>query len=82
VSSVGGGSPGNFSGISVTGTTLNLTVTNGPSGGVWTLLESTNLLTPVAQWPTNRTGTYDGSGNLTTNIVNAVTNPASFFLLK
>ncbi len=74
--------PGSFSGISVTGTALTLTVTNGIPNGAWTLLESTNLLLPIAQWPTNRTGTYDGSGNLTTNIANLATNPAAFYLLK
>jgi len=31
---------------------------------------------------TNRTGNYDGSGNLTTNILNVATNPAAFYLLK
>jgi len=74
--------PGNFSGISVSGTGLTLNVTNGTPGGPWTLLESTNLLLPVVQWPTNRTGNYDGSGNLTTNILNVATNPAAFYLLK
>jgi autotransporter-associated beta strand protein len=82
VVSTGSGAPGNFSGISVSGTTLTLTVTNGSPGGPWILLESTNLLIPVAQWWTNRTGTYDGSGNLTTNILNTATNPAAFYLLK
>jgi hypothetical protein len=76
------GAPGNFSGISVSGTDLLLSVTNGTPNGPWTLLESTNLLLPVAQWWTNRTGTYDGSGNLNTNIVNVATNPAAFYLLK
>ena len=86
-SSVGGNQvvaavPGKFSGISVSGTGLTLNVTNGTPNGVWTLLQSTNLLLPVAQWPTNRTGNYDGSGNLTTNILNAATNPAAFYILK
>ena len=78
----GSGAPGNFAGISVSGTGLTVTVTNGTPNGGWTLLESTNLLLPVAQWPTNRTGNYDGSGNLTTNILNEATNPAAFYLLK
>jgi len=39
-------------------------------------------LLPVSQWWTNRTGTYDGGGNLTTNIANLATNPAAFYLLK
>ncbi len=78
----GGGAPGNFSGISLSGTGLTLSVTNGPANGVWTLLESTNLLLPVSQWWTNWTGNYDASGSLTTNILNVATNPAAFYLLK
>ena len=78
----GSGAPGNFAGISVSGTGLTLTVTNGTPNGVWTLLESTNVATPVSQWQTNCTGTYDVSGNLSTNIVNTVTNPTEFFILK
>ena len=82
VASLGGGTPGNFSGISVSGSNLLLSVTNGTPNGAWTLLESTNLALPMAQWWTNRMGNYDGSGNLTTNIPNLVTNPADFFRLK
>jgi hypothetical protein len=78
----GSSTPGNFSSISVSGSNLFLSVTNGAPGGPWVLLESTNLLLPVSQWWTNRMGTYDGSGNLTTNIVNVATNPAAFYLLK
>jgi hypothetical protein len=74
--------PGKFSGITVNGTTLTLNATNGTPLGAWTLLSSTNLTTPLSQWPTNRTGTYDGSGNLSTNLVNTVTKPAEFYILK
>jgi len=74
--------PGNFSGISVSGTTLTLNVTNGPANGAWTLLSSTNVATPLSQWTTNRTGNYDGSGNLSTNLLNTATNPMEFFILK
>jgi hypothetical protein len=66
----------------VSGSNLLLSVTNGTPNGAWTLLESTNLALPMAQWWTNRMGNYDGSGNLTTNIPNIVTNPADFFRLK
>jgi hypothetical protein len=74
--------PGKFSGISVSGTSLTLSVTNGTPLGSWTLLQSTNLTLPLSQWPTNRTGTYDGSGNLSTNIPGAATNPLMFYILK
>ncbi len=75
----GGGSAG---GISVSGHTLALNVTNGTPGGIWILLQSTNVAKPVNQWQTNRTGTYDANGNLSTNIANAATNPLEFYLLK
>jgi autotransporter-associated beta strand protein len=71
-----------FSGISVSGTALMLTVTNGTPNGVWTLLQSTNLALPLSQWATNRMGTYDGSGNLTMNILNTANNSAGYFILK
>ena len=79
---VNAAAPPKFTGISVSGTGLTLVVTNGTPGGPWTLLQSTNLLLPVSQWPTNRTGNYDGLGNLTTNIANLATNRAAFYLLK
>ena len=78
----GGSPPGKFKGISVSGTALGLVVTNGSPGGVWTLLQSTNLALPVSQWQTNCTGTYDSGGNLSTNIANTVTNRMGFYLLK
>jgi len=74
--------PGKFSGISVSGTTLTLNATNGTPNGAWTLLSSTNVALPMAQWRTNRTGLYNGSGNLATNLVNTATNKAEFFRLK
>jgi hypothetical protein len=78
----GGGIPGKFKVISVSGTALGLVVTNGTPGGGWTLLQSTNLALPVSQWRTNCTGVYDGNGNLSTNIANTVTNRMGFYLLK
>ena len=74
--------PGNFSGISVSGTDLTLNVTGGTPNGPWTLLSSTNVALPLIQWGTNSTGTYDGSGNLNTTLLNTATNEAEFFRLK
>jgi uncharacterized repeat protein (TIGR02543 family) len=71
-----------FSGVGINVTALTLTVTNGVPNGAWALLQSTNLTLPLSQWITNLTGFYDASGNLTTNILNPATNPASFFILK
>ena len=68
--------------ISVSGNGVGLRVTNGVPNGTWVLLQSTNLLLPLSQWPTNRTGTYDGGGNLSTNLLNAATNPMIFYRIK
>ncbi len=78
----GAATPGKFKGVSISGRMLGLVVTNGTPGGSWTLLQSTNLAQPISQWQTNCTGTYDGSGNLSTNIANIVTNRMGFYLLK
>jgi hypothetical protein len=61
---------------------LTLSATNGTPGGSWALLQSTNVALPLSQWQTNRTGTFDGSGNLSTNIVNTATNTRDFYILK
>jgi len=68
--------------IGVSGTTLSLSVTNGTPGGLWTLLQSTNLALPMSQWQTNTAGMFDGSGNLSTNLANTATNLQEFYILK
>jgi hypothetical protein len=68
--------------ISLSGTALSLSATNGTPGGPWTLLQSTNVALPLSQWQTNRAGSFDGSGNLSTNIVNTATNRQEFYILK
>jgi fibronectin-binding autotransporter adhesin len=72
-----------FTGINVSGTTLTLTATNGPAGGTFVLLETTNLTVPVSQWTAVLTNTFDGSGNLnlSTNIVNP-SNAQEFYMLS
>jgi Concanavalin A-like lectin/glucanases superfamily/Immunoglobulin domain len=68
--------------ISLSGTTLSISATNGALGGTWALLQSTNVALPLSQWQTNITGTFDGSGNLSTNILNTATNLQEFYILK
>ena len=68
--------------ISISGKTVTLNVTNRTPNGGWVLLQSTNLLLPLSQWPTNRTGLYDGNGILNTNLLNTVISPSAFFILK
>jgi len=68
--------------IQVSGTGLTLSATNGTAGGSWTLLQSANLALPLNQWQTNITGTFGGSGNLSTNLLNTATNTQEFYILK
>jgi hypothetical protein len=71
-----------FTGISLSGTTLNISATNGVASGAWALLQSTNVALPLSQWQTNRTGMFDNSGDLSTNIANTATNKQEFYILK
>jgi len=69
--------------IQVVGTGgLTLAATNGVPGGFWALLQSTNIALPLNQWQINTTGAFDGSGNLSTNILSAATNTQTFYILK
>lgn len=69
--------------ISVSGTTLTITATNGVVGGQFVLLGSTNLLLPVSQWTPILTNNFDNSGdlNLSTNVVNPGV-PQEFYILS
>ncbi len=69
-------------GISVSGTTLSLSATNGTASGPWTLLQSTNVAVPLNQWQTNTAGNFDGNGNVSTVIPNTATNGQEFYILK
>jgi hypothetical protein len=68
--------------ISLTGATLSLSVTNGTAGGSWILLQSTNVALPLSQWQTNIMGTFDGGGNLSTNVPNTATNIQEFYIFR
>ncbi len=39
-----------ITGISLSGTSLSISATNGAAGGSWTLLQSTNVALPLSQW--------------------------------
>ena len=68
--------------LAISGKVLSLNVHHGVPYSQWVLLQSANLLLPIGQWQTNRTGLYDGSGNLFTNLQNTATNSIGFFILK
>jgi autotransporter-associated beta strand protein len=72
-----------ITGISISGTTLTMTATNGGAGAQYTLMGSTNMLLPLNQWTPILTNQFDQNGNinLATNIVNSG-NPLEFYLLE
>jgi hypothetical protein len=52
-----------------------------PSAGfAW--LASTNLATPLSEWTTNTTGTFDTSGDFSNSIPINLSAPSQFFVLK
>ena len=72
-----------ITGISLNGTTLTITATNGVAGGQYVLLESTNIALPLNQWTPVLTNIFDGSGDLdlSTNIINPG-NAIEFYILS
>jgi hypothetical protein len=68
--------------ISLNGTNLILSGTNGYATGTYYLLSSTNIILPLTQWMPLLTNTFDGSGNFA--ITNALTTgtPQQFYILK
>ena len=72
-----------ISSFSLAGTNLTLTVTNGITNTLYTVLMSTNLSVPVTNWTALATGTATG-GSFTLTATNAV-NPAApgrFYILQ
>jgi hypothetical protein len=71
-----------ITGLSVSGTTLTILATNSWAGASWTLLQSGDVTVPLARWTTVTSGTFDGRGQLFTNLLNVATNSRQFYLLK
>ncbi len=70
-----------FSTFSTGSITFN--ASNGIPNGPLSVLSSTNLALPVAQWTVVTTGNFDGSGNFSTAVaVDPSTAPTQFFLLS
>jgi autotransporter-associated beta strand protein len=66
----------------LTGGALILTGTGGTPGGSYNWISSTNVAAPVANWTTNVSGVFDGSGAFSNGISILPTEPARFFRLK
>jgi len=67
--------------VTVSGGNLILTGTGTPNYG-YTVVTTTNLLTPLANWTISATGVTDGAGVFSNSIPVNLTNPASFFRVR
>jgi autotransporter-associated beta strand protein len=63
------------------GTNLVFSGTNGTAGGAYSVLSSTNLTTPLANWVLEASGTFNGTGFSYTNIITPDV-PVKFLLLR
>jgi hypothetical protein len=81
--SIPNNSAATFSSIAVTGADIVFKANGTPNGSV-TVLTSTNILQPLAQWTTNATGNFDGSGifNYTNTGDFSSGTPQQFYILK
>jgi autotransporter-associated beta strand protein len=60
---------------------LILTGNGGTAGSGYTVLSSTNVAAPLAQWVTNTTGTFNGSGGFS-NAIPVTNTPTMFFQVR
>lgn len=61
---------------------LIMTGSGGMPGGSYTWLTATNVTTPMAQWTTNTTGTFSGSGAFSNALPVSTSEAARFFRLR
>jgi hypothetical protein len=66
----------------VSGGNLILTGTGGTAGGTYSWLTSTNVAAPLANWTTDTTGVFDGSGGFSNAFPINPSVPARFFQLR
>jgi len=72
----------NITSITLAGSNLLLSGTNGPQGAGYVLLASSNLAFPLTNWTPVATGAFDSAGNFSlTNTLNPAL-PQQFFLLQ
>jgi len=77
--------PATISSVVVSGGSLMINATGGTPGATVYVLTATNLTVPLADWTTNSTTTFDGSGDLNNYSVPGSLNPSlpdQFYLLK
>lgn len=76
--------PPTFGTVTPSGSDLILNAINGAIGGPVTVLSSTNVALPLAQWTKVTTGNFDGSGNYsyTASGVLSTGTPQTFYILQ
>ena len=68
--------------VSVADNNLVLQGTNGTPNWSYTILSSTDLTLPQAQWLVAGTGFFDGGGNFTWTNIPSANNPQQFYVIK
>ena len=66
--------------VAVSGGNVVLSGTNGPSGGTYVVLTTTNVTLPFSSWTPIATNTFSGTG--TFNVTNAISGPSGFFSIQ
>jgi autotransporter-associated beta strand protein len=66
--------------IQANGTNFVFSGNNGPIGGGFSVLSSTNLLAPLADWVLDGSGTFTGTGGF--SYTNVMSEPVNFLLLR
>ena len=67
--------------VSVSGGNLILQGTNGTASATYSIVTTTNVATPIANWTTNQTGVF-GPGGVFSNAIPLNTDPAWYFRIK
>jgi hypothetical protein len=61
-----------ISGVSLSGTNVVLSATNGTTGGTYYVVSSTNVAQPLSQWTPVATNVLNASGNFSVTVTNAM----------
>jgi autotransporter-associated beta strand protein len=70
-----------FTGLSVSGSTLTLSGAGGKPNSNYYLLASTNIAAPASNWVRLQTNVFDGAGNFSTSVTVTPATPKQFFRL-
>ena len=79
---VGVSQPPVLSGVGLSNGNLIFNGTGGSPGAGYTLLTTTNIALPLADWTTNSTGVFDGTGSFSASIPVHGSAPKAFFRLR